>query len=107
MAEIFSHPTDEKYKISATIKDIILHDDERLKLLAYPSVKFSGKTNFTISPTNYNKHMECYECYYFRVNNDYGYGVYSTEILYTGSITPNDGSIEWTPYTHGPQDFIF
>ena len=61
LAEMFMHPTEENYKITASLTDLFLRNNNRIQTLAYPSVRFTGKTNFVMSPSNYDEIMECYE----------------------------------------------
>ena len=107
LAEMFMHPTKDSYKITASITDLFLGNNNRIHTLVYPSVRFSGKANFVMSPAHYEEIMECYECFHIRINKSLEYGIYSPETLHYAKAIYENGDIEWEHYKHGPQGYIF
>ncbi|NRA17473.1 MAG: RES family NAD+ phosphorylase [Oceanospirillaceae bacterium] len=99
-AEAFSKPAskDNEYKITSALIEYLL-DPTKLKkyvdAVAYPSVAHRGGINYAIRPEAFDEHCEWANFYAYEITGNYGYGLYTINLVGVGELYDGEQRIEW------------
>jgi len=68
-------------------------EDKTTDGLIYPSIKAEGSPNVVLKPLSVDTKINHEKCLCFQINENFGYAIYNTTILFNGNIIKD--KIKW------------
>ena len=80
------------YIVTSILASIIM-EDKTTDGLIYPSIKAEGSPNVVLKPLSVDTKINHEKCLCFQINENFGYAIYNTTILFNGNIIKD--KIKW------------
>lgn len=89
---------DNNYIHTMHLSEIIFNKYVTIDGIMYDGIESNGAINIALKESSQNSHLKAENCYIFKINKKYGYGIYDHTMINRSNSIDDFGNIVWSDH---------